>query len=178
MSAPLVEVASLELRFGHRAALSGVSIAVGSGRVHGLIGPRGSGKSVLLRVLAGELAPSDGSVSAANVVLVADAERSPLLLLLARALAGRPSVLLIDEPPAGFTAETRAAVRALALRHCAHGGAAIWATRRLDVLHGLASGVTLLAGGRVRYSGTVEALVLRSLARSEEDAADEISRAA
>ena len=64
------------------------------------------------------------------------------------------------------------------LRHSTRGGAAIWATPRLDVLHGLASGVTLLAGGRVRYSGSVEALVLRSLARSAEDVADDISRAA
>ncbi len=176
MSAPLVEAASLELRFGHRAALSGVSIAVGPGQIQGLIGPRGSGKSVLLRVLSGEMAPSGGFVSAKNVVLVADAEGSPLLL--ARALAGQPAVLLVDEPTTGFTAETRAAVRALVLRHSTRGGAAIWATPRLDVLHGLASGVTLLAGGRVRYSGSVEALVLRSLARSAEDVADDIFRAA
>jgi ABC-type multidrug transport system ATPase subunit len=176
MSVPLVEVASLELRFGHRAALSGVSLAVGPGQIHGVIGPRGSGKSVLLRVVSGEMAPSGGYVSAENVVLVADAEGSPLLL--ARALAGQPSVLLVDEPPTGFSADTRAAVRALVLRHSTRGGATIWATPRLDALHRLAAGVTLLAGGRVRYSGSVEALVLRSLARSAEDVADGISHAA
>ena len=176
MSAPLVEVASLELRFGHRAALSGVSFAVGPGQIHGLIGPRGSGKSVLLRVLSGELTPSGGYVTAKNVVLVADAEGSPLLL--ARALAGQPSVLLVDEPPTGFSAAARSAVRALVLRHSSRDGATIWATPRLDVLHRLASGVTLLAGGRVRYSGSVEALVLRSLARSSEDVADDISHVA
>ena len=43
----------------------------------------------------------------------------------------------------------------------------IWATRRLDDLQQLASGVTLLAGGRVRYSGTVEALAMRALTGSE-----------
>lgn len=172
MPAPLLEAAALELRYGHRAVLSGVSLAVGAGQVHGLLGPRGAGKSLLLRLLAGELAPTGGSVSAKNVVLVADAAGSPLLL--ARALSGNPSVLLIDEPSAGFDPETRAAVRTLALRHTSRGGAIVWATPRLDALHRLASGVTLLAGGRVRYSGSTEALVLRSLARP----ADEISAAA
>ena len=111
------------------------------------------------------------------MVLVADAEGSPLLL--ARALAGQPvraarrrAARRLQTPrPAPRSAHSCCATRA-------RGGAAIWATPRLDVLHRLASGVTLLAGGRVRYSGSVEALVLRSLARSAEDVADDISRAA
>lgn len=172
MPAPLVEADAVELRFGHRAVLSAVGLTVGAGQVHGLLGPRGCGKSVLLRLLAGEIAPTSGSVSAKNAVLVAEAAGSPLAL--ARALAGTPSVVLIDEPSRGFDAETRAAVRALVVRHTDRGGAAIWATPRLDALVRLASGVTLLAGGRVRYSGSVEALVLRALARP----ADEISAAA
>ncbi|MBE2320871.1 ATP-binding cassette domain-containing protein [Solirubrobacter sp. CPCC 204708] len=176
MPAPLVEAAALELRFGHRAVLSGIDLCVGAGQVHGLIGPCGAGKSVLLRVLSGELAPTGGVARAQDVVLVADAAASPLLL--AQALAGNPSVLLVDEPSAGFSSEARAAVRSLVVRHTARGGAAVWATRRLDALHRLASDVTLLAGGRVRYAGSVEVLVLRSLAQSAEDVADEISRAA
>lgn len=172
MPAPLIEAAALELRFGPRAVLSDVNVDVGPGQVHGLLGPRGAGKSVLLRLLAGELTPTNGSVTAENVVLVANAAASPLLL--ARALSGNPSVVLVDEPTRGFDAETRAAVRALVVRHTNRGGAAVWAAPRLDALHRLASSVTLLAGGRVRYSGSVEALVLRSLARP----ADEISAAA
>ena len=131
---------------------------------------------MLLRMLSGEITPSSGSVRSKDSVLVADAAGSPLLL--ARALAGNPAVLLVDEPSRGFDAETRAAVRTLVLRHAARGGAAVWATPRLDTLHRVASGVTLLAGGRVRYSGSVEALVLRSLACSAEDVADAIERAA
>jgi ABC-type multidrug transport system ATPase subunit len=176
MPASLVEAAALELRFGQRAVLSGISLSVGEGQVHGVLGPRGSGKSVLLRVLSGEVVPSGGTVRAKDVVLVADAAGSPLLL--ARALAGDPAVLLVDEPTRGFDATTRAAVRALVVRHTARGGAVVWATPRLDTLHRLASGVTLLAGGRVRYAGSVEALVLRSFAQSAEDVADAIERAA
>ncbi|WP_019634503.1 ABC-F family ATP-binding cassette domain-containing protein [Actinomadura atramentaria] len=45
--------------------LDGVSTAFGTGRT-GLIGANGAGKSTLLRVVAGELAPSSGSVSVAG----------------------------------------------------------------------------------------------------------------
>ena len=176
MSAVLVEAVALELRWGHRAVLSGVDLTVGAGQVHGLIGPRGAGKSLLLRLLAGDLLPSRGSLSAGRIALIDELEPSPPLL--ERALAGRPAVVLVDEPPCGFTADARAAVRALVTRHTERGGAVVWATPRLDTLHGLASGVTLLAGGRVRYSGSVEALVLRSLARPAEDVTDAIGHAA
>ena len=98
-----------------------------------------------------------------------EARRTPdrAARIAARALAAAPDVLLVDEPPEGVDGGTAAATRALVARHAAHGGAVIWATRRLDDLQRLASGVTLLAGGRVRYSGTVEALAMRALAGSE-----------
>ena len=72
--------------------------------------------------------------------------------------------------PTGFDDQTAAATRSLALRHAAGGGAVIWATRRLDVLLGLASGVTLLAAGACATPGTVETLAERALAGT--DAAD------
>jgi len=161
MHTPLIELRALDHRFGPRAALSRVDLVVEPGEIHGLIGPRGAGKTTLLRVLAGELAASAGFVLVpARTVLVASDE-----LALARALADSPDVLLVDEP--SEATRTAAATRALVARHAARGGAVIWATRRLDDLQHLASGVTLLAGGRVRYSGTVEALAMRALAGTE-----------
>lgn len=176
MHAPLVTASALELHFGRRAVLSGIDLSVAPGEIHGVLGPRGGGKSVLLGVLAGDLEPTAGSVCAAGAVLIAD-ERGASLAL-ARALAGSPLVLLVDEPADGFDTVTRAAVRELVLRHARRGGAALWATRRLDALHGVARSLTLLAGGRARYTGSVEALVLRSLAESAEDVADRLGRAA
>ena len=87
-------------------------------------------------------------------------------------------MLLVDEPSGGFDSETAAAARALVTRHVARGGACVWATRRLDALHGLASGVTLLAAGRIRYAGSVEALALRALAGSAEHWEQSLERAA
>ena len=82
---------------------------------------------------------------------------------LARAVASAPDVLLVDEPAEGFDAAHQAATRSLVSRYAAQGGAVVWATRRLDVLLGLASDVTLLAGGRVRYAGSADALAARAL---------------
>jgi ABC-type multidrug transport system ATPase subunit len=176
MQASSVTATALDLHFGRRAVLSGIDLAVGPGQVHGVLGPHGCGKSVLLSVLAGDLVPSGGSVSAEGAVLITDEHGAALTL--ARALAGAPLVLLIDEPSKGYDAATRVAVRELVERHARRGGTALWATHRLDTLNGVATSMTLLAGGRVRYSGSVEALVLRSLAESAEALVDRLDRAA
>ena len=181
MDASLVAVEALDVRCGPRATLSSVDLHVGPGHVHGLLGPSGAGKSTLLRVLAGGQEATAGAVSVAqSCALVAEEELagSPIeaqlsagtrfRIALARAVASEPAVLLVDEPAGGFDPETAAATRALVQRHVARGGACVWATRRLDSLHGLASGVTVLASGRIRYCGSVEALALRATAGSAE----------
>jgi ABC-2 type transport system ATP-binding protein len=187
-----IEVRSLDCHFGTRAAFEGIDLVVAPGTVHGLLGPSGAGKTTLLRVLAGELAASAGTVRLPErVTFVTDHDDDGLSpiearltpgtrrrVALARAVAGAPDLLLVDEPPAGFDGQTAAATRSLALRHAADGGAVIWATRRLDVLLGLASGVTLLAAGRVRYSGSVETLAQRALAGTDAAAAALLERAA
>ena len=48
---------------GGRTLLDGVDCAVEPGRMMVVIGPNGAGKSTLLKVLAGEIAPSSGTVS-------------------------------------------------------------------------------------------------------------------
>jgi len=44
-------------------ALDGVSIAIEPGRITGLVGPDGAGKTTLIRVLAGLMAPDEGDVA-------------------------------------------------------------------------------------------------------------------
>ena len=48
---PLVEVRDLTIRYGGRAALSGVSLEVRRNEIFGIIGPAGSGKTSFLRAL-------------------------------------------------------------------------------------------------------------------------------
>lgn len=57
-----LELRDLEVRYGERRALSGVSLTVPEGQFVALAGPNGSGKTTLIRAALGFLAPSEGTV--------------------------------------------------------------------------------------------------------------------
>ena len=48
--------------FGAVAALNGVSLSFSAGKMHGVIGPEGAGKTTLMRIILGLLKPSQGQV--------------------------------------------------------------------------------------------------------------------
>ena len=58
-----VEIKGLTKRFGATEVLKGVDLTVEKGHIAGLIGPSGSGKSVLLRCINGLTDPDTGSVA-------------------------------------------------------------------------------------------------------------------
>jgi ABC-2 type transport system ATP-binding protein len=58
----LLELENVTQRFGAKAALDGVSFAVGPGEVVGLAGPNGAGKTTALRLLMGFARADTGSV--------------------------------------------------------------------------------------------------------------------
>src|SRR5919108_3319082 len=60
----------LSKRYGARLAVDAVSFAVGAGEVMGLLGPNGSGKTTILRLLAGYLHPSAGTARIAGFDVV------------------------------------------------------------------------------------------------------------
>ena len=60
--APVLAVEGLAKRFGAVTAVDGVSFAVRSGKILGLIGPNGSGKSTLFNGILGQLRPDAGRV--------------------------------------------------------------------------------------------------------------------
>ncbi len=53
----------IAMRFGGQDLYRGVNWQLNPGAHYGLVGANGSGKSTLLRIMAGELAPSEGSVT-------------------------------------------------------------------------------------------------------------------
>jgi simple sugar transport system ATP-binding protein len=58
--APLIDVRNIVKHFGSVIALSGVSLSVGGGEVHCLLGDNGAGKSTLIKTLAGVHRPTSG----------------------------------------------------------------------------------------------------------------------
>ncbi|MFD4992424.1 ABC-F family ATP-binding cassette domain-containing protein [Cellulosimicrobium cellulans] len=62
-STPVLRASDVRVSFAGRPVLRGVDLAVDPGHRTGLVGENGVGKSTLLRVLAGTLAPDDGTVA-------------------------------------------------------------------------------------------------------------------
>src|SRR5438552_8968201 len=58
--------------YGPRLAVDRISLAVDAGEIMGLLGPNGSGKTTILRILAGYLRPSAGTARIAGLDVVDD----------------------------------------------------------------------------------------------------------
>lgn len=59
----MLDVTDVEVRFGDRAVIDGLSLHVDDREVVAILGPSGAGKSTLLRVIAGLLRPDSGVVT-------------------------------------------------------------------------------------------------------------------
>ena len=70
----MIDVVTLEKRFGSVTAVSDVSFTAEDGRVTGLLGPNGAGKTTTLRMLYGVMRPDRGSITVDGV----DATAKPL----------------------------------------------------------------------------------------------------
>jgi len=67
---PIIVVDQLTKSFGPRLAVDHVSLQVEAGEVMGLLGPNGSGKTTILRILTGYLLPSSGTARIADLDVV------------------------------------------------------------------------------------------------------------
>lgn len=57
----VIEAKNLTKRFGNLKAVDNVSLNIGGGELFGLLGPNGSGKTTMIKLLTGQLKPSKGS---------------------------------------------------------------------------------------------------------------------
>ena len=63
MSAPLLEVEHLTMRFGGLVAVDDISFSAGNGRITSIIGPNGAGKTTVFNCLTGFYKPSVGRLT-------------------------------------------------------------------------------------------------------------------
>ena len=62
MKSPLIELKGISKKFGDKAILDGVDLTIYEGEALVIIGPSGTGKSTILRIIAGLLAPDRGEI--------------------------------------------------------------------------------------------------------------------
>ena len=226
----MMEARGVSRRFGGLLAVADLSLMLRAGELHAVIGPNGAGKSTLINLLAGELAPTDGSIwlngadvthltverraragigrtfqrtnpmlemtvlenvrLAAQAALVsnwgllrrADRAQAPIdaardalrrvgldgaggalartlshgqsrQLEIGMALAGRPHVLLLDEPLAGSGAEDASPLIAL-MRDLSREHAVLLVEHDMDVVFAVADVITVMVDGRVLACGS------------------------
>lgn len=216
--APIIEAQHIVKRFGGAVAVDDVSIAVPPGEVHGLVGENGAGKSTLMRVLAGILTPTEGTVRvdgepleggarsaleagislvhqelslvpeltvAENIVLGSTPSQSgfikyremkqiaaealdeigvsvnldvPVARLsvalrqfveIARAVARKPRVLILDEPTATLTPAETDYLLDMLQRLAKRGLAIIYISHRIPEIFQICERVTILRDGRL-----------------------------
>jgi ABC-2 type transport system ATP-binding protein len=75
-----VEATELTRLYGGREAVSNVSFSVNQGQVLGFLGPNGAGKSTTMKMLTGNLAPSNGSVKICGIDMIENPKEAKALI--------------------------------------------------------------------------------------------------
>lgn len=70
----MIELRGLTKRYGSFTAVNGIDLSVPSGEIFGFLGPNGAGKTTTLRMIAGILQPSAGTVTIGGI----DLARNPM----------------------------------------------------------------------------------------------------
>lgn len=76
MTEALIQARDLYRSFGATQAVRGVSLNVAAGEIYGLVGPDGAGKTTILRMLCGGIAPTSGSITLAGIPLARHPEEA------------------------------------------------------------------------------------------------------
>jgi ABC-2 type transport system ATP-binding protein len=76
----MIEIRDLVKKYGPFTAVDGVSLEVPDGEIHGFLGPNGAGKTTTIRIVAGLLKPTAGSIRIGGHELAREPEAAKALL--------------------------------------------------------------------------------------------------
>ncbi len=68
----MIELLKLTKQYGDFPAVKGIDLVVPRGELFGFLGPNGAGKTTTLRMIAGILKPTSGTIRVAGVDMTAD----------------------------------------------------------------------------------------------------------
>lgn len=77
MSDIVVDVQKISKSFGHEKVLTDVALHLEQGKIHGIIGRNGSGKTVLMKCICGFLRPTVGKVTVFGKTIGTDCDFAP-----------------------------------------------------------------------------------------------------
>ncbi len=119
-----IRIENVTKKFGSYAALDGISLSFEKGKIHGMIGRNGSGKTVLFKCICGFLRVDDGAVFVDGKQIGKEIEAPESIgaiietpgflpgysaslgmrqrLGIAQAIMEEPSLLILDEPMNGL----------------------------------------------------------------------------
>ena len=63
----MIELTQLTKRYGRFTAVAGIDLTIPKGELYGLLGPNGAGKTTTMRMIAGILQPTSGTVRIAGI---------------------------------------------------------------------------------------------------------------
>jgi ABC-2 type transport system ATP-binding protein len=76
----MIEIENLTKRYGSTLAVDRLTLSVPRGEIFGFIGPNGAGKTTTIRMLAGVLGPTEGTVSIAGIPMGKDPEAAKRII--------------------------------------------------------------------------------------------------
>ena len=107
----MIETRDLVKRYGDIAAVDGISFRVEPGQVLGFLGPNGAGKSTTMKMIAGFLAPTAGSIRVAGYELDRDPIAAKREVEAKRIVEQQPKLQASMSVPSNTSPATRAAGR-------------------------------------------------------------------
>ena len=156
----IYEVHGLTKRYGRTAALNGVDFAVTPGKLVGLLGPNGSGKTTLMKISAGLLQPTAGSVIIdkvpVGVFTMSKGTQEKMQLCLTMSRAAR--LYLLDEPLGGVDPAARDYILSTIMHNYSEDAALMLSTHLIGDIEKVLDEVILLQDGKVLRQAAVDEL--------------------